>query len=97
MKLVISTATREKLRSKHKNVTEHDILECFANRLGGFLDDTRETHKTNPKTVWFVAETDFGRGLKVAFIEMPSGEIVIKSAYDANYDERTIYFNRFDV
>lgn len=67
MALVISSKVRLKLADKH-NVTELEIEECFANRSGVFLEDTREGHKTELPTQWFIAETDSRRKLKVVFI-----------------------------
>jgi len=74
------------------SVHEKDIVECFSNRCGKFLIDTREDHKTNPPTKWFVAETDFGKKLKVVFINVGK-DIHIKTAYAANSDEIRIYNN----
>jgi hypothetical protein len=90
MKLIISTAVREKLANKTPPVTESEIVQCFANRVAKDLIDTRANNLTNPLTRWFIAETDYGRELKVAYMPMPQG-IVIKSAYDPNDEERRIY------
>lgn len=68
MSLIISPRVREKLSLKHR-VTEDEIVQCFANRDGRMLRDTREEHATDPPTLWFIAETDFGRLLKVIFIQ----------------------------
>lgn len=45
---------------------------------------------TNPLTRWFIAETDFGRKLKIAFMPTDEG-IVIKTAYGPNTEELRIY------
>ncbi|MDO8989200.1 MAG: hypothetical protein Q7U91_06165 [Sideroxyarcus sp.] len=90
MKLHISAAVREKLANKTPPVAESEIVQCFANRTGNYLIDTRSDHLTNPITRWFIAETDFGRVLKVAFMPTVNG-IVIKSAYDPNEVEKRIY------
>lgn len=90
MKLIISTAVREKLANKTPPVSEYEIVQCFANRAGKDLIDTRAEHLTNPLTRWFIAETDFGRELKVAYMPTTQG-IVIKSAYDPNATEKRIY------
>jgi hypothetical protein len=90
MNLIISTAVREKLANKTPPVTEIEIIQCFANRSGSDLIDTRADHLTNPLTRWFIAETDFGRKLKVAYMPTTQG-IVIKSAYDPNDEEKRIY------
>lgn len=91
MKLVLSQKIRSKLAGKTPPVGEDEILQCFANRTGKFLFDTRANHLTNPPTHWFIAETDYGRILKVCFVQMPTGEIHIKTAYDPNPTEVGIY------
>lgn len=90
MKLIISSAIRNKLANKVPPVSEDDIIQCFANREGRYLIDTRESNLTNPLTRWFIAETDFGRKLKVVLIPTKEG-IVIKSTYDPNTEELRIY------
>lgn len=90
MKLIISTAVREKLANKTPPVSESEIIQCFANRVARDLIDTRAQNLTNPLTRWFIAETDFGRELKVAYMPTING-IVIKSAYDPNATEKRIY------
>lgn len=90
MKLIISQAVRAKLAGKARPVSEDEIAQCFANRQGKLLIDNREEHLTNPYTRWFIAETDYGRKLKVAYIPDKEG-IIIKSAYDPNDQEMCIY------
>ncbi len=91
MPIFISTAVRAKLLQKHQ-VTEAQVLQCFANRTGRTLYDTREPHLTNPLTEWFIAETDYGIKLKVCFVFDPTTEMVeIKSAFPPNADEIRIY------
>ncbi|WP_369063304.1 ADP-ribosyl-(dinitrogen reductase) hydrolase [Burkholderia gladioli] len=80
--LVISPEIREKLKSKH-NVQPREIEQCFDNRVGTFLVDDREEHRTDPATLWFVAETNVGRVLKVIFV-YEHGSVRIKSAYEAS-------------
>ncbi|MBU9809820.1 hypothetical protein J1781_21010 [Rahnella sp. C60] len=41
MKIQFSPAVKEKLFVKH-NVVEKEVFECFANREGHYLKDTRE-------------------------------------------------------
>lgn len=90
MGLIISPSVRSKLVNKVPPVTESEIGQCFANRTKSYLIDTRANNLTNPLTRWFIAETDFGRKLKIAF--MPTAEgIVIKTAYDPNTEELRIY------
>jgi hypothetical protein len=90
MGLIISSSVRAKLASKTPPVAESEIIQCFANRTRQYLIDTRADNMTNPLTRWFIAETDFGRKLKIAFMPTTSG-IVIKTAYDPNADELRIY------
>lgn len=89
MAIIFSQGIRDKLASKH-SVSEDDVRECFANRSGQFLEDTREDHKTDPATLWFVAETNSGRRLKVIFVYR-DGNIFIKSAYVAEEKSIRIY------
>ena len=90
MGLIISSSVRAKLANKTPPVTESEISQCFANRTKSYLFDKRANNMTNPLTKWFIAETDFGRKLKIAF--MPTSEgIVIKTAYDPNTEELRIY------
>jgi uncharacterized DUF497 family protein len=78
--LVIAPSVLEKLKEKH-NVTVREIEQCFENRVGNYLEDDREEHKTNPPTLWFVAPTNYERVLKVVFIFV-DGNIHIKSAFE---------------
>ncbi len=85
----INQRVLEKLKTKHK-VLPDEISECFINRSRGLLEDTRLNHKTEPPTFWFIAETDFGRLLKIVFIEI-EGAYEIKTAYEPNKLEVRIY------
>ena len=89
MALRCSTAVKQKLAEKH-GVNLDEVQQCFANREGGLLEDTREDHKSDPPTQWFIAETDYGRRLKVAFI-LKDGNILLKTAYGPNCKEEAIY------
>ena len=91
MKIVLTRSMREKKKEKIPPVTECEIRECFANREGGFLIDGRAKNLTNPVTRWFVAETNHGRKLKVCFIPMVTGDLVIKTAYEPDDTEMSIY------
>lgn len=91
MALMISSSIRQKLTEKH-GVSEDEITQCFASRDRGFLEDTREDHKTDPPTQWFIAETDYGRKLKVVFMQSSDGNIHIKTAYPPNDNEKRIYY-----
>jgi hypothetical protein len=90
MPLVISPKVRAKLVAKVPPVTQSEIEQCFTNRTGIYLIDTREEHESDPPTRWFIAETYFGRKLKVVFVpRLPN--IVIRTAYDPNPTEIQIY------
>jgi uncharacterized DUF497 family protein len=85
----ISDAILDKLTRKH-GVTRKEVEQCFENRERGFLLDTREDHKTNPATQWFIAETNKRRLLKIVFIK--SGNCFhLKTAYEPNPLEIHIY------
>ncbi len=100
MALRFSDDVKKKLAEKH-NVSEAEVRQCFENRDGDYIKDTREDHRTEPPTYWFVAETNKRRLLKVAFVarkvKTESGSetrVDIKTAYAANADEIEIY-NRY--
>lgn len=88
--LVFSKAVIKKLSEKH-DVTRAEVEECFLNRTHGLLEDTREEHKTIPPTLWFIAETDQERVLKIVFIELANETYEIKTAYEPNEIEVNIY------
>lgn len=90
MALKITTDVLKKLDGKH-NVTQQEIVECFTSRTKEPLDDLRQQHKTNPKTVWLISETESGRKLKIVYIEHINGDIEIKSAFKPNQAETYIY------
>lgn len=92
MPIVISPKILDKLERKNPPVTEKEIEQCFENRQGGLLQDTREEHATDPPTQWFVAETNHRRCLKVIFV-LHGENIHIKSAYDASDEIQRIYKN----
>ena len=78
--LIISPALLEKLQSKHK-VARREIEQCFVNRVGIYVEDDREEHRTDPPTLWFVAPTNCDRILKIVFVFL-DGNVYIKSAYE---------------
>lgn len=94
MPLVISPKVRIKLAERH-HVTQDEIEQCFANRTGQFLEDTREDHATDPPTQWFISETDSGRTLKVVFIH-DNNDIIIRTTYESNAEQRRIY-NKYGI
>jgi hypothetical protein len=90
MPIVISTKVRAKLAAKQPPVTPEEIEQCFVTVEGSYLEDEREQHASDPPTLWFIAETYYGRKLKVVFI--PRGEdMVIRTAYPPNPEEIRIY------
>lgn len=92
MRLVLTERVREKLTHKH-DVTRTEVVQCFGNKVGKLLEDTREQHRADPPTKWFIAETDSGRELKVTFV-MEEGVVFLKSAYEPNAAEKRIYNNK---
>ena len=85
----LSEAVAEKLQQKH-SVCQVEVRQCFINRDGGLLEDTRNDHKTDPVTEWFIAETNKGRRLKICFVQIGS-EIDVKTAFEPNDEEVRIY------
>ncbi|HZS80548.1 MAG TPA: ADP-ribosyl-(dinitrogen reductase) hydrolase [Herbaspirillum sp.] len=81
---------RNKLDHKNPSVTEKEIAECFDNKCGINLIDNREDNQTDPATLWFIAETNRGRLLKVVYI-FKDEKCHIKTAYDPNEVEIDIY------
>ena len=89
MAIILSPKILDKLSSKH-GVCEEEVAQCFANRTGKFLLDTREEHETDPPTLWFISETDFARKLKIVFI-CRDGNNYIRTAYPPDEKEICIY------
>lgn len=69
-----------KLRDRH-NVTQKEVIECFANGEAVYLVDTAEDHRTDPPTHWFMSPTNHGRMLKVCFIRK-GDDVEIKTAFE---------------
>ena len=72
-------------------VNEDEVVQCFRNKVGKYAEDTRPEHQADRPTVWFIAETDNRRRLKVVFVRYSKTEYVIKSAYEPNADEERLY------
>lgn len=89
MALILSQKILEKLASKH-GVNKDEVEQCLANRTGKFLRDTREEHQSNPPTAWFIAETNFGRLLKIVCI-LQDKDVFIRTAYPPNEAELHLY------
>lgn len=90
MELLISKAVAKKLKEKHA-VSPQEVVQCFRHKTGKYAYDTREQHQTNPPTLWFIAETDQGRRLKVVFLRYSKDEFVLKSAFPPNAEEERLY------
>lgn len=78
--LLISPHVLEKIQDKH-GLTRKDVEECFVNREGPPLIDSREEHKTDPVTQWFISENYYGKLIKIVFVQLEDGRISLKSAY----------------
>lgn len=87
--LKVSPDVLLKLTSKH-SVTREEVEQCFSSKAGNLLTDTREKHKTNPPTLWFLAFTNKGRLLKIVYIQIEK-TIHLKSAFSPNQTEIDIY------
>lgn len=86
--IIISPKIKAKLHEKH-DVTEAEVHQCFANRTGQLLTDTREEHITDPPTRWFIAPTNKGRLLKICYV--PEGDYYLRSCFPPNETELAIY------
>lgn len=84
--ILVSQDTLEKLRDKH-NITLREVEQCFENKCGMYVEDTRENNRTDPPTLAFIAPTNRGRLLKVCFMFI-DGNVHLKTAFDP--DERDI-------
>lgn len=86
---IVSKSIEQKLASKHE-LTIAEVRQAFVNRVGGFLEDPREQHRTDPPSQWFIGITNHGRAIKVVFVQR-DGKIFLKTAYDASETEIRIY------
>jgi uncharacterized DUF497 family protein len=89
MSIIIPSSILMKLRDKH-SVSQREVEQCFENLCGTYLEDERENHKTDPATLWFIAETNESRTLKVVFIFL-DGNIHIKTAYEPSPGAIALY------
>lgn len=87
--LEISPAILAKLKDRHV-VSYAEVEQCFQNRAGFLLTDSRALTKTNPPALWFIAPTHRGRNLKIVYIQR-GASVDLKSAYEPNEDEARIY------
>lgn len=90
MNIIISSKVQAKLSAKNPPVQLKEIHECFTNRTSTYLLDKREDHQSDPPTRWFIAETHYGRKLKIAFI-LRDGSLTIRSAYTPCEAELAVY------
>jgi len=93
--LEISQNIAAKLETKHL-VSRAEVAQCFANRIGGLLIDTRENHVTDPPTKWFLSFTDKKRLLKVVFVAV-GNDIYLKTAYEPEKEATEIYEDKFGL
>ena len=87
--LVVSAAIETKLHQKHQ-VLIKEVEQCFYNRGGNLLYDTRAKTKTIPPTLWFIALTNKNRKLKIVYIQKGM-QLILKTAYEPNDVELAIY------
>lgn len=87
--LIISEKIRSKLTDRH-SVTEREVEQCFENIEGPLLIDSREDHKSDPPTLWFISRTNKNRLLKVAYIQR-GGSVYLRTCYEPNETEMQIY------
>lgn len=89
--LIVSRKVKEKIENRHELLIR-EICEAFANKEGAFLRDAREDPDKMPFSQWFVAQTDKGKLIKVAFIlDDENRKVIIKTAYEPNEEEVRIY------
>ncbi|MGL4222381.1 MAG: ADP-ribosyl-(dinitrogen reductase) hydrolase [Shewanella sp.] len=88
--VIISDDTEAKLQNKH-GVSRKEAIECLYNRSGKLLKEMREEHQTTPPTLWFIAETNRGRQLKICLVIDQQKNVHIKTAYEPNAMEISIY------
>ena len=90
MPIVIHASILAKLQNKIPPISRREVEQCFENKSGRLLKDTREKHKTDPPTLWFIAKTNKNRPLKIVFIQAGM-DVIVKTAYDPNPEELYIY------
>jgi uncharacterized DUF497 family protein len=86
---VVSHRIDGKLDAKH-GVTIEEVDQCFDNKCGINLIDDREQHRTDPPTLWFIAETNTGRLLKIVYVYKDM-KYYLKTAFEPNDAEIRIY------
>ena len=89
MELIVSEKIKDKLKNKH-NVTIDEVFQCISNIEGQLIEDIAEEHRTTPSSFWFIAQTDYGRQLKVVLVPK-DGKIFLKTAFDAKISHIQLY------
>ena len=87
--LVVSAIVLGKITTKH-NVTIAEVRQCFLNRKGRLLVDNRALTRTNPSTLWFIADTNKLRTLKIVYTQ-DGLQVHLKTAYEPSEVETAIY------
>jgi uncharacterized DUF497 family protein len=87
--IIISPRIDHKLDEKH-TVTVDEVDQCFDNKCGVNLIDDREEHRTDPPSLWFIAETNKGRLLKIIYVYR-DGKYYIKSGFEPNKSDIETY------
>ena len=87
--LVVAPTIEAKLKTKH-GVTVAEVRQCFLTRNGQLLVDNRALTRTNPPTLWFIAETNRARTLKIVYVQVGL-QVNLKTAYEPNAAEMAIY------
>ncbi len=91
MNVIASPWVIEKIENEH-GVSFLEVEEAFFNHGTKYVIDTRESHRTNPPTVWFIGETFEGRLLKVVLIpKAEEGIAILRTAYEPSLEEIEIY------
>lgn len=90
MEIFISDVVFRKLKERHA-VSEDEIFQCFQRLKTKFAYDTRDRNRTTFPTLWFIAETNTGRRLKVVFVRYGKDKAAIKTAYEPNDFEEKLY------
>lgn len=89
LSILISPSILQKLQTKH-DVSEREVHQCFDNKCGMYVEEIRTEHKTDPSTLWFLADTNKGRTLKICFI-YKDGNIHLKTAFEPDEVDRRLY------
>jgi uncharacterized DUF497 family protein len=87
MEYVIDSKKIEQKLAK-RGITLQHVYECFENKIGRALHETRPQHQTTPPTLWFISKTHADRMLKIVFMYYAiAQEVHIKSAYEPSEED----------